>query len=188
VESFPFGRVAKQLPYLQWIISTVEKVPSFDFRGLCGPVFGLLAELVTSDSSKVAEASLKMFQNLKLIPLMIDNSRSILPVVHAAVARIMTEHWKVGTQNHAFAAMRALHDLNPIVFEELRSEAKKKGGVDRAKSEPSEADQQTHRNWVTIARRAGQTDQSLVSAKTLATIARVFGKRNPGVSLMTIRW
>jgi hypothetical protein len=78
-----------------------------------------------------------------------------------------------------------MQDLDPHVFEDLKADAKKKTGQ---KSGPSEADQQAHRTWAMIARKAAQIDQSLASAKTLATMVQTFGRRTPGASVRTVKW
>jgi hypothetical protein len=175
IDTFPFGCVAKQVPYTQWIIQITEKVLPTDFPHLCGPLFALMAELAVSDSSKVVEASFKIFQNIKIIPMIMDNTNVIFPVMVAAVSRTMNEHWKLSTQNHAFAIIRAMQDLDPGTFEELKLgiPAKKK----RERPESSREDQKAHKQWAAIARSAARADGSIQPSKVLVNVAQQFARR-----------
>jgi hypothetical protein len=174
IASFPRGRLAKQVPYIQWIIATTEKVPLADFPNLCPTLFSFLADMVRQCSSKVVETSCKIFQNLKIIPLIIDNTHLIYPVMLAALNQTVTDHWKLATQNYAFSTIRAMQDLDPAQFDGLKGPPKKKKKV-KSPPPPSETDQKSHKIWAAIVRRAGQLDPSLPAVKLLAMLANEFG-------------
>jgi hypothetical protein len=172
INAFPIGCVSKQVHFVHWIVTTAEHVTPREFKHMSEQIFGLFAKLAIGNSSKVAEASFKIWSNVKIIPMIIDAAKRIFPVIHPAIAEAMNRHWKAGTQQHAFNAIKAMQDLEPFVFEQLKLTSKKKQkGKQQQTSEEAVRVQKT---WASIARIATKKYQALPIAGILIKITQFF--------------
>lgn len=173
LHQYPEACPSKQISYFFFLNFLAEKLSPEDFEIMCQPLFRLYARCaVSSQHAKVIEASFKIWQNVKILQMIMDNTKLIFPIVFPAYQKIMKEHWKAATQDAALNAIKSMHDLDPFVYDEL-TQAQKKGLLS-----PHDGgfEMAIHKNWALIARTAAKTDKSVNLAKVLADIQINFSK------------
>jgi hypothetical protein len=128
--------------------------------------------LARHTSSKVVEASFKIWSHVGIIPKLIDHTKVAFSIIHPSIMKTMSDHWKRSTQLHCLAALRAMQELDPDMFEELKLAPKKKPPL----PEKDPALGKLARNWGQVARMAVQRDSSLQFTVLMQPITRAFGE------------
>ena len=172
LKHWPESKPTKQINYIHFLNFLVEKLTSSDFSGMCQPLFRLYSRCALTSHAKVVETSFQIWSNVKIIQMIMDNTKDIFPIVYPIYNRVMKEHWKNNTQNAALSAMKAMHDLDPFVFDEL-AQSYKKGNAKKILDEKSGL---LHKNWAQIARNAAKVDKNVNLARVLADIQLKFSK------------
>ena len=165
LKCWPESKPSKQVLYINLINFLVERLDPSVFEEETKPVFHLYARCAMSCHAKVADASFQIWQNVKIIPMIIDSSKAIFPIVFNILHRTMKEHWSTRVQNAALNCLKNLHELDPFMFDEL-TQIQKKGQV----TGPDPAGVVLHKNWATVARAAARVDREFNLAKILADI------------------
>jgi serine/threonine-protein phosphatase 2A regulatory subunit B' len=180
---WPDVRPMKLILFCQFMNTVLEYVTEEDFQTLCKPLFTLYAQVARHLSSKVVEASFRIWSNVKIIPKILDNARTIYPIMHPAISATMKDHWKSSTQQHALNTLRAMHDIDPFIFDELDlngTNMKKKGAAVPPPPDPLLVAHETaHQNWGRIARLAGKRDRNLNVSQLLTFVQRSFAAMAP---------
>jgi hypothetical protein len=171
---WPEGCPAKQVEFIVWLNDLTENVSEKEFPHIMKPLFELYARLTVSPFAKVAETSFKIWSNVKILPRIMDNTKVIFSILHPAIIRTMTEHWRPLTQTQALTTLKAMQELDPFMFEQLKMapQKKKKGAP------PPQVDESLgvkSSNWSTIARLAARADRSIVLAQVLTIVTQLFG-------------
>jgi hypothetical protein len=175
IERWPEGCPAKQVEYLTWINSLAENIGEKEFPQIIKPLFGLHAKTELSHFAKVAETSFKVWSNVKLLPRILDHTKAVFMILHPSTIRTMNEHWRSLTQSQALTALKAMQELDPVVFDHLKLAPSKAKAKKAAPQPVDEALGIKARNWGTIARLAGRADRTLVLANLLAVVTNAFG-------------
>lgn len=162
---WPESKPSKQILFINLINFLVQRLNPSVFEEETRPVFHLYARCAMSCHAKVADASFQIWQNVNIIPMIIDNSKAIFPIVFNVLHRAMKDHWNTRVQNNALNCLKSLHELDPFMFDEL-TQAQKKGQM----AGPDPAGVQLHKNWATVARAAARVDREFNLAKILADI------------------
>ncbi|EAX89245.1 hypothetical protein TVAG_265080 [Trichomonas vaginalis G3] len=166
VNHWPVSWPSKQLIFVDFINNTMEKMPLKNFSSICHKVFKLYATCLQSKSYKVAEASMKVWDNHKLITLILDNTRSIYPVIMSPLIFTMKQHWNQSTRNCAISAYKQVHNIDPFVFDEISNKL--------AKKMKTTDGNELIKKWATVAKFSAKTDRELNLAKKLSEIQQVF--------------
>jgi hypothetical protein len=175
IARWPEGCPAKQVEYITFINSLAENVGEKEFPHIMKVLFGLYAKLGVSQFAKVAEASFKIWSNVKLLPRILDHTKTVFLILHPSLIKTMNEHWRQITQTQALSALKAMQELDPVVFDQLKlahGKNKPKKGAAPAVDEVLGA---KSRNWSTIARLAARADRNLTLPQLLAAITALFG-------------
>lgn len=171
---FPVSKPSKQILFIRLLNFLTEKVTSSDFELLAKPLFTLYAYCSTLNNGKVVDASFQIWSNVQIIPMILDNTRIIYPILHPALTRTMKKHWSTSTQNQALNTLRNMHDIDPFMFDELNLGNPKKM---MAFVEPDvTAATVAHKNWAIIARVAASKYSDFNLARILADIQMKFNK------------
>lgn len=163
---------SKQPLFINLLLSLISNLSLKDFELISRPLFNLLARCATSSSAKVVESSFQIWSDGKIIPMILDNTRTIFPIIFPAFSVAIKEHWNTTTQNAALDTLKSMHDIDPFIFDELKMN---KRVVNNQRDSVSSA----HRNWALIARTAAKTDREVNLARTLADIQLQFN--NPHI-------
>jgi hypothetical protein len=167
IKVFPFASVSKQIPYIRWLEQMLESVSSEEFCHIARPLFALYANLAVSDSSHVAEASFRIWENPIIAPMMFENSEICYHMLHLPVMKSMRGHWQTSTQSRAMAVLRFMQDCDPLMFKSLLME---KPTIEKTVTSGDEYE----RIWSMIVRAASRKDRTLPIAKILTGIASHF--------------
>lgn len=167
---FPYGRLVKQIPFIGWMERMAASVQRSDFGKIVSPLFGIYAELALCDASSVVEASFKIWENGKLIPVIVQHSPAIYPIMYPAITKASHMHWKQGTQHHAFGVLTTMRDCNQVLFDKLVLRARNKK---TARGDPADSGDGM-RIWTMIAREAGHRDKTLPLSAILAELGRFY--------------
>ena len=172
INRFPRSKPTKQITFINMLNTITEKMPMEDFEVFCGRLFRLYAHVASYNSSKIVDASFKIWSNVQIIPMILENSREIFPVMHQALCTTMKEHWNNSTQNAALNTLNAMHDIDPFICDELNLNTTKRNPVDPQ----SVMDAQAHKSWAAVARQAAKGDKGLNLASVLANIQMEFNR------------
>jgi hypothetical protein len=175
IARWPQGCPGKQVEYISVINSLAENLGEKEFPHVLQLMFGLYAKLGVSQFAKAAEASYKIWSNVKLLPRILDHTKTVFLILHPAILKAMNEHWRPLTQTQALSALKAMQELDPVVFDQLKlspAKGKVKKGAPPVVDEVLGA---KSRNWGTIARLAARADRSLALPQLLAAITALFG-------------
>ena len=163
---WPISFPSKQLIYLHYITFILQKLTLKKFSVVAPRVFTFYAQCLTSKCHKVAEASLKVWGNVKIIPLILDNTRVIFPIIIDPLIRMMKYHWNPNTRAAALSAYKQIHDIDPFVFDEISNKLGKK---------PKEnVESETLKSWAQVARVSAKNDRDINLAKLLAEMQVTF--------------
>ena len=164
---------SKQISYFFLLNFLIQKLSTEDFEQMCQPIFRLYTRCaLSSQHAKVIETSFKIWSEVKILQMIMDNTKLIFPIAYPTYQKIMKEHWKAATQDAALNAIKSMHDLDPFMFDEL-AQAQKKG----QNIQPNDDfDVQIHKSWAQIARAAAKHDKSVNLARVLAEIQVNFSK------------
>ena len=164
---------SKQISYFFLLNFLIQKLSAEDFEQMCQPIFRLYTRCaLSSQHAKVIETSFKIWSDVKILQMIMDNTKAIFPIAYPTYQRIMKEHWKSATQDAALNAIKSMHDLDPFMFDEL-AQAQKKGQSIQA---DNDFDSQIHKSWAQIARSAAKRDKSVNLARVLAEIQVNFSR------------
>lgn len=119
ISYWPQSNPGKQILFISLLTSLMENLSRSEFEKLAKPIFKLLSSYASSSNAKVAEASLQVCSNIKIIPKILDNTRIIFPITYPEFSRTVREHWNQDTQTCALNTLKSMHDLDPFLFEEL---------------------------------------------------------------------
>lgn len=173
ITRFPKSKPAKQITFINMLNAVTEKMTTDDFGLFAKRLFTFYAGIASVNSSKIVDASFRIWSNVHIIPMIIENSRDIFPVMHQALCTTMKEHWNNSTQNAALNTLNAMHDIDPFICDELNLNTTKRNPVDPQ----AVIDAQTHKNWALVARQAAKEDRNLNLASILANIQMVFNRQ-----------
>ena len=172
---WPESRPSKQISYFQLLDALIEKLPADDFEQMCPKIFNLYSRCaLSSQHAKVIETSFKIWQNVSILQMMMDNTRSIFPILYPTYQKVMKEHWKGGTQDAALNAIKSMHDLDPFMFDELAQQNKRNNS--QTNQVADDQLNQLHKFWAQVARTAAKRDKNVNLARVLADIQVQFSK------------
>ncbi|OHT02359.1 phosphoprotein phosphatase [Tritrichomonas foetus] len=177
VRVFPESCPSKQQLFIALINSTTGKLSPKaveDFEKIGPIVFQLYANVANSSHAKIVQASLKIWSDVNIIPMIMDNTAVIFPIIFPSVHNVMKNHWNQQARNAALDAMTSMHDYDPFVFDTL-SQSQQNGTLDSKSSQQIPK----HRNWALIARVAARQDTSMNLARILADIQIKFTEVTP---------
>lgn len=178
ISLWPESAASKQMLYINLINSTARKMPPEEFPKLAPVIITLYSKVSCSSHAKIVQASLKIWSDVKIMPMLMDNTAAIYPLILGNIQGVMKNHWNSQTRNSALDAMTSMHDFDPFVFDELTQQELNKDPHSTSKQGLQIAAQE-HRNWALIARIASKTDNSINLARTLAYIQYHFTEPNP---------
>lgn len=201
---WPQSNPTKQILFISLISILMENLTRSDFEKLSRKIFRLLSSYASSSNAKVAEASLQVWSNLKIIPKILDNTRIIFPIAYPQFSLVAREHWNQDTQKLASSTLKSMHDLDPFLFDEISQSNRRNnqttitqassssqlaplnpvssGPLGRIPSRldiiPQDSETNAHKNWALVARTAAKTDRTVNLAKVLTNIQKQFTKSN----------
>lgn len=171
---WPETKASKQICYLNLLSFLIENVNQTDFSDMCASIFRLYAKCALTQHAKVVDTSFKIWQSVKVIQMIMDNTKVIYPIVYPVYSKVMKEHWRNFTQDGALSILKQMHDLDPFVFDEVANSYKRLN--QQSFSADEESRRLLHKNWATIARAAAKSDRDINLAKVLADIQMKFSK------------
>ncbi|OHT16797.1 phosphoprotein phosphatase [Tritrichomonas foetus] len=167
LKSWPEARPSKQILFINMINFIIERVPPEKFEKVAKPLFSLYARCSQNCHYKVVDASFQIWGNVTILPMILDNTRIIYPIVYPWFNKTMKEHWSNRTQNAALNTLKSMHDTDPFMFDELSQNQNQKKGAPPP-IDPKAA--QLHKNWALVARSAAKVDKNVNLARILAEI------------------
>jgi len=153
--SWPEAKPSKQIAFINMIGFLTERLTAEAFGRACALVFKLYAACALSYHAKVLDASFQIWQNVKIIPMVLDETRVAFPIMNQPLNRVMKDHWSVKAQN----ALKSMHDIDPFVFDDL-AQASKKGGRPVSQGRPRQPPRSRKTGPQSPARRGASTGRS----------------------------
>lgn len=172
IRKFPESKPSKQVIYFKLLNFVVGKMSQTEFESISSRLFKLLAQCAKSSNSKVVEASFLIWSDIKIIPLILDNSGNIFPLIYTEVYRTMKEHWNNYTRTAALNTIKSMHDIDSFYFDEI-SNGKEQNMYTKEESEISKL----QKKWAMVARAAAQQDRDVNLSRKLAEISTTFCAR-----------
>lgn len=180
MKTYPEARPSKQILFINLIIFIVERIPPDKFETIAVPLFSFLARTSQSCHYKVVNSSFQIWGNVTILPMILDNTKIIYPIVYPWFNKTMKEHWSTKTQNAALNTLKSMHDTDPFMFDEL-SQNQNNSGKNKSQQPPPPVDQgaaQLHKNWAMVARAAAKVDKNVNLARVLTEIQVKFNTNN----------
>jgi hypothetical protein len=168
---WPEGRAGKQVGYCNFITGLTENLSELDFPEIMRPLFELYARLGRSLFARVVEASFKIWSNAKILQGILDNTKAIFPMLHPSLIATMRGHWRPIARQHALTTLRAMRELDPVVFEQFKMAPNRK-----VAAPPLDPDLGIKsRNWSMVARLAVRNHEDLDLSQLLPPITQLYG-------------
>lgn len=208
---WPQSNPTKQILFISLISLLMENLSRSEFEKMSKRIFRLLSDYALSSNAKVAEASLLIWSNIKIIPKILDNTRTIFPITFPQFSKTAREHWNPETQTLATNTLKSMHDLDPFLYDEITQTSRRSsqsiisqtsssstltplgktssiGGLSMSSNRldilPKDSEANAHKNWALIARTAAKTDRAVNLAKILTEIQKQFNKPNGELVVM----
>ena len=180
ISRFPEAKPSKQILFLNMLSFLAERLSLEDFQVLARRLFGLYARVAKFSASKIVETSFRIWANVNIIPKVLESTSVIFPLMHPAISSAMWFHWNNSTQNAALNALKAMNELDPLVFTQLNQSINKKnvGDADEAQT------RQVHKNWAFVARQAAKVDRTFNLAQALTEMQMRFNNSRANPSPM----
>ena len=170
IKHWPEAYPSKEIIALQFLDFLVAKLPQEYFEEMSEVIFRRYAKSHMNNHHKVVAFSVNVYQNVDIIPKIIDNSKIIFPIVYVPLVLTMNGHWNRSAQDKAMNAIRSLIEIDPLTIDELKK---------INSNEPIFAEkQELHRSWALIARQAAKQDKSIDLAPILAEMQKRFNKNS----------
>lgn len=181
MKTYPEAQPSKQILFINLIIFIVERIPPDKFETIANPLFSFLARTSQSCHYKVVNSSFQIWGNVSILPMILDNTKIIYPIVYPWFNKTMKEHWSTKTQNAALNTLKSMHDTDPFMFDEL-SQNQNNGNKNKQQQQPppliDQKAAQLHKNWAMVARAAAKVDKNVNLAKVLTEIQVKFNTNN----------
>ncbi|KAK8870282.1 hypothetical protein M9Y10_008160 [Tritrichomonas musculus] len=184
VAAWPQSCPSKQQVFITFINNVTGKLTPDDFKTAIPIVFGLYSKVAKSSHAKIVQASLRIWSDVKIIPMIMDNTALIFPIVFQSIQNVMKNHWNPQARNQALEVLTSMHDYDPFVFDELSQQQTSNAMVEKTSSTnngsasiASVSQPPKHRNWAMIARMAARRDNNMNLARVLADIQVKFGEQ-----------
>jgi hypothetical protein len=173
VRFWPHRATSKQAVLLKLFSIALPKLPIKQQASLLPKTFAILAESITSPSSRVAEAALGVVTDRLLDGFLLANAALLLPAVRDAVEDAIAGHWSGDVRELAKKAANRLLLLDPRTWHEL--------------SHPREAlprpDVSKMQAWVQITDAASRHGHR--TSGKVAQVARMFAGGGPRPAVLT---
>ena len=170
IQHFPLSLPSKQVFYVQLVLIVLQTMPLKEFSKICPIAFKFFAQCYLSNNHKLAEFSYRIWSNVKIITLSIDNTRLIYPFLIEPLTTATKMHWSSTTRTAAYQAYKQMHDLDPFVFEDIAKRL-----TIKVKNQEASQENFQLKNWLLIARTAAyHTKYSFDLAATLNNIQKEF--------------
>jgi len=166
---WPFASPAKQLIFLTLSGKILENISLQEFDVVAIPLAKVLSKCAKSDHNKIVEQSFIIWTNVKVVPLLLDKARVIMPIVLPSLMYTIKYHWNPEIQSSAMNAIKAIHNIDHFVFDDVTKK------IQRNASKQNTKHIQTQKGWATIARTAATKDKEVNLARTLTDLQQRFG-------------
>ena len=168
---WPESNAAKEETFVLLLMSVVQDMNLKVFTRLAVPMFTRLAKCACSESAKVVHLSFAIWHDVKIIPMVMDNTSLVFPIIIPPLLKTMREHWSKDVQAKVLNTLKVIRDLNSLKFDELSARYKSQ----QVKLRNSQAEfSKSQTKWVTIARAAAAHDRTIDLSQQLAEISKVF--------------
>ena len=165
ISHWPVSFPSKQIIYLGILHKALEKMPLKQFIELSPKIFNFYADCMLSKSYKVAEVSLKIWNNNAIYSLIIENTKVIIPIVMKPLSHMMKKHWNENTRKTALITFQLIHNLD------TNSKYTKK-----ILEQPSQ-ENDIQKIWALIARTGAKNDKELKLSPILLSIQLNFTQK-----------
>jgi len=176
LKHWPVLSPSKQIGHLKIIIIVCEYLSSSDFSRICEQLFRFFASCTKSHINRVSEISFRMWHNIHIIPHILENTKYIFPIVFGIYNTLCREHPEPSVRNTCYNALKAMHDIDPYVYDDVS----KKKAKEKKSNQPPSLMNQSQRAWAMIARSASTNDKSIELASILANIQCIGGNKRLG--------
>ncbi|OHT03777.1 phosphoprotein phosphatase [Tritrichomonas foetus] len=168
---FPTTRPGKQASFIEIINNTFSKLSLSECQPLIKPLFNIYAKCA-SGCVKVAEMSFQIWTRRDLIPLIMENAKVIFPIVQQPLIICSKDYWSITIQNKALTVLKAMHDIDPYLYDEISQ---------KSRLPVEEISTKQQKSWAIVARTAAKLDRGVNLGQILSTIQLMFnvqGSRN----------
>ena len=166
LDQFPTMAANKQVCIFELMNDLMVHLTPQDFNCLCPLMFSRYAQGVESGNAKVAEMSMRIWSDSRVLPQIFDHSKQIFPIFFHAIVLCSREHWNQKVKARAMAVLKVMRDVNLNLFDDMAS--------CRC---PCARNKQ--KMWAGIARAACKNDGSVDLGRTLSNIQVLFNQTVP---------
>ena len=169
LKRWPESSATKEGTFVALLTSVVENMNLTTFTTLAVPVFTQFTKCTCSDCLRVITLSSAVWTDVKVIPMVMDNTGLVFPIVVPKLLKMMKEHWNKEVQAMILKTLKTIRDLDSAKFDEMNGKSSK------ARNKPVQPEgPKTLTKWATVARAAAARDRTIDLAGQLATIHQVF--------------
>ena len=179
IHHFPKTAIFKQVAYLKIMMKLCEYLNLNEFGMIVYPLFNIFAECSMSQNVSVIETAFKLWSNQKIVPYIVEKSKIVFPIMYPPIAEVSKSYWSCNVQNTAITILAKMHDIDPFVYDELKTRHVKAG------LQKQKLNQQ--KNWALIARNAARRDRNFDLFTKLSEIQYVFNSETPQVIMSATR-
>lgn len=115
---WPVTNSSKEVMFLGELEEVLEATQAAEFQRCMVPLFRQIARCLNSSHFQVAERTLFLWNNDHIRTLIIQNRKTILPIVFVALERNTRSHWNQAVQSLTLNVRKIFSDADQALFEE----------------------------------------------------------------------
>lgn len=123
IHHWPKTRSAKQVNFFNILTLAMTNLDPVEFQEIMVPVFQLVASSSCSENQKVASAAFSIWTPIEIELMIMDNSRSIFPIIYKPVSEALKDHWSTSVQDILQSILRTMDRIDPYAFHEVSRKA-----------------------------------------------------------------
>ena len=164
IKYWPRTRLSKQIFLLNVLTSAIPHLSQRDFSQRIPKIFPIYSECLRSPSSKLAEASLAIWDSLEVQAILGIFAKQVFPLVVPAMLKVSKEHWAESVRRIAARGMSFVVKTDSKFNAEAISSLKA-------------IDKEEQNKWITITKTAAAKDNQLNLEEKIAEIEVVFSEK-----------
>ncbi|KAK8884302.1 hypothetical protein M9Y10_043410 [Tritrichomonas musculus] len=123
IKHWPKTRSSKQVNFFSILTLSMTNLDPMEFQEIMIPVFHLITVSSCSEHQKIASAAFSIWTPIEIELMIMDNSRSLFPIIYKPVSEALEDHWSASVQDILHSILRAMDRIDPYAFHEVSKTA-----------------------------------------------------------------
>ena len=119
IKHWPKTRSAKQVNFFNILTLAMTNLEPMEFQEIMVPVFNLIALSSCSENQKIASAAFSIWTPIEIELMIMDNSRTIFPIVYKPVSEALKDHWSTSVLDILQSILRTMDRIDPYAYHEV---------------------------------------------------------------------